>query len=273
MAHRPPAHPLPRGVVWRPFTAGSPVGRPLAERAYITPRYPDGISESDLLLAPAEVQAETAEIWFLSNYQPATLSGAPLGLGGYIPSAARTPAETLRNEFGSPLEIAFNILAGRASLASAFWEPMPDQPPSLAADDGQTLLTLPNVQDELRERIDHLERIIEELGAARGGVGHNQGPPLLDAPQLAAIVVATLQARDGISAGDKGKPAVAGAQTALTDALMTLGKGLLGGIGYKAGKDVYSPAKHLAIQLFCSLHEVVALLEHWLATHSPMIPV
>jgi hypothetical protein len=59
-----------RGKVWLRLTAGEAMGRPLAEWAYRTPRFPSGIKRSDLTQAP-EIGRETIIVWFLTNHIPA----------------------------------------------------------------------------------------------------------------------------------------------------------------------------------------------------------
>jgi restriction system protein len=58
-----------RGKVWRQMVAGDSVGRPLAEWAYRTPRFPQGMSGSDLSHANFEVQRETMMGWFQANHE------------------------------------------------------------------------------------------------------------------------------------------------------------------------------------------------------------
>ena len=65
-----------RAKFWRQLSADDPVG-PLAEWAYFSPRSMRGLSESELQLAPEDVQRETALLWFLSNYKPYELGPGP----------------------------------------------------------------------------------------------------------------------------------------------------------------------------------------------------
>jgi hypothetical protein len=60
-----------RGKVWLPLTAGEPLGRPLAEWCYRTPRFPRGIEGGDLMDVPPEIQRDTTIVWFLANHVPA----------------------------------------------------------------------------------------------------------------------------------------------------------------------------------------------------------
>jgi hypothetical protein len=72
MSSAAPVDRTPRGKIYRSLTAGEPVGRPLAEWAYLTPSHPKGIKGTDLKIADAAVQRETLLVWFLQNYTPET---------------------------------------------------------------------------------------------------------------------------------------------------------------------------------------------------------
>ena len=69
-----------RGVVVKPLRAGEPFGQPFQDRAYITPRFPEGIKRNELRSQPAGVQRETILIWFLHNYERPR--GPYFGFGG-----------------------------------------------------------------------------------------------------------------------------------------------------------------------------------------------
>lgn len=58
-----------RGVVVQPLRAGEPVGQPFQDRAYVTPRFPDGVKRNQLRWQPLEIQLETILIWFLRNFE------------------------------------------------------------------------------------------------------------------------------------------------------------------------------------------------------------
>ncbi len=58
-----------RGVVVKPLRAGEPFGQPFQDRAYITPRFPEGIKRNELRLQLTKIQRETILIWFLHNYE------------------------------------------------------------------------------------------------------------------------------------------------------------------------------------------------------------
>jgi hypothetical protein len=72
MSSAAPVDRIPRGKIYPSLTAGEPVGRPLAEWAYLTPSHPKGIKGTDLKIADAAVQRETLLVWFLQNYIPET---------------------------------------------------------------------------------------------------------------------------------------------------------------------------------------------------------
>jgi hypothetical protein len=128
-----PKRPLSRGVVNRFLgqpTNTAPTNAATIVRAYITPRHPEGVAERYLKAAPPELQIETAEFWFLSNFQPAPVESRNPGLfaygqnGGYAPSNRHVPTDLLREEFGSSLDIALTDLAERLRRQSDFWEPI-----------------------------------------------------------------------------------------------------------------------------------------------------
>lgn len=61
-----------------PLRVGEAFGKPLRERAHVTPRFPRGIKDSDLRHADAAIQLETAFYWFHLNLQRYDLAkGAP----------------------------------------------------------------------------------------------------------------------------------------------------------------------------------------------------
>ena len=66
-----------RGKFWRKLSVSDAAGQPLAEWAYYSPRFPDGIGVSDLAGAPIGVQREIALIWFWSNFKPYELGAGP----------------------------------------------------------------------------------------------------------------------------------------------------------------------------------------------------
>lgn len=59
-----------RGIESAYFTAGNPVEKPLVEKKYITPKFPEGIRQSDLTKANFLDQRQTALCWFLLNLEP-----------------------------------------------------------------------------------------------------------------------------------------------------------------------------------------------------------
>ena len=58
-----------RGVVIKPRRTGEPFGQPFQDRAYQTPRFPDGVKRNELHWQPPEIRRETMLIWFLRNYE------------------------------------------------------------------------------------------------------------------------------------------------------------------------------------------------------------
>jgi restriction system protein len=86
------------------------MGAPLAEWAYVNPKYPNGLPKSALSRSIDEIQYETALWWFRLNYKPYDLSGGrwfgfaeagdAVGYGqGTFPPPQRTSSEILEKEF------------------------------------------------------------------------------------------------------------------------------------------------------------------------------
>lgn len=94
--------PGPAGKYWRHLAVGTPVGVPLAEWAYVTPRFPDGISQSALQDASPEVQRETAIVWFSLNLEPYALGGGPY-FGFARANAEGQSSQTANALVGGPL--------------------------------------------------------------------------------------------------------------------------------------------------------------------------
>ena len=68
-----------RRVTTRNLTFGERFGKPFADRIYQTPRFPDGVANSDLVGMEPEIQHETTLVWFLANFELAR--GAFFGFG------------------------------------------------------------------------------------------------------------------------------------------------------------------------------------------------
>lgn len=191
-AHRPS-----RGKVWVPLRAGDPVGRPLAEWSYRTPRFPMGIKGGDLALAEPEVQRETMAVWFLANHVPAdgpyfgfaesTSQGtgafntqpfntAPLASGVTIGGWGQAPffnggrsSDLLQAEF-APHVTEAAILQLSQSF-EGLWERLPFD----------AYLNLEDASaEELRAAavaaLDQFLAMLNALSPRHGGIGHN-GPP------------------------------------------------------------------------------------------------
>jgi hypothetical protein len=186
-----------RGKVWLRLTAGEAMGRPLAEWAYRTPRFPSGIKRSDLTQAP-EIGRETIIVWFLTNHIPAkgpyfgfgeTIKSRPVGaldttaldttpLNGSIEIAgfSQAPffnggaaADLLRAEFGGiveqspPTEIT--------DLFEGLWEVLPADPlvDLETQTPAQRSATIAGALDDFADAG-------RKMARPPGGIGHN-GPP------------------------------------------------------------------------------------------------
>jgi len=98
-----------RGVVVKPLRAGDPLGQPLQDRAYLTPRFPEGIKRNELRLQTPEIQRETILIWFLLNYE------RPRGRYiGFRQASGASPAEPKAHvlDGGIPLDRGFLLDGG-----------------------------------------------------------------------------------------------------------------------------------------------------------------
>jgi hypothetical protein len=101
MSGQQPVDRLKRATIFLPLRAGQPLGRQ-REVAYLTPRFPDGITAEELKTSNVAIQRETMVVWFLANFRPADgpyfgfgeaqspsgpnpLQPAPYGSGAYGP--------------------------------------------------------------------------------------------------------------------------------------------------------------------------------------------
>jgi hypothetical protein len=248
--------------------------RPLAEWAYVTPRFPEGLRETDFQRATPDIQSETAEVWFLSNHRPA----AQPGRGGYgTPALAYDvagawgsesitfPINLLRDEFGTATDIAFTGLIKHLRKISDFWELIPtsELPSDEVRDPG--LYTLETLKNDLDVRLNRLEISIQEIGRARGKIGDNQGPPLLNDMQQAAALAAIAEARDAIAHVDIKKPEEAkSALNGLRELAKALGVAVMLGLAKEFGKDLYHALPDLQLAAFHHAQAAVLGLEQWI---------
>ncbi len=188
-----------QGVIIAHLTAGMSVGKPLAEPAHITPRFPRGITNSDLQHAEAAIQRETALYWFHLNLEPYDLSkggpyfgfsgaigGAPIGalpIGGGPNIAgfdrgsfAPSPVEArviLQEEFAGVLRDEVTEELGNALAGKWMWKNLPVQPSSIVpATAAEALTALVPVLDALAGALQGVELPASE----HGGIGHNRPP-------------------------------------------------------------------------------------------------
>ena len=212
-----------RGKVWLHMVAGEALGRPLAEWAYRTPRFPQGIKGSDLLDAASEVQRETMVVWFLANHVPAmgpyfgfsgptpTQTTGPLnsyapnsmppnqsieivGFGqGPFFSGGRAP-DLLKSEFSEFLPEA--VVLETAELFDGLWQRTPLEPfvdfEKQTPDEQKT--TLVTILDELMETM-------RKIRPAYGGIGHN-GPPSITEAETRIVLRATAETRLAVLSSD-----------------------------------------------------------------------
>ena len=204
---------------WRQMRAGDGVGRPLAEWAYATPRYPDGLAVSELREVSESIQRETALVWFTSNLESFQLGSGPwfgfaetglplsapgggpigsvpiggFGQGPFAPSPLPAHA-VLRQQFEGDLPEALIQALGTALGDDWMWiepgataQPSEDDAPSKA---------------DLQADLDAVEEIIRSLVPQHGEIGHNgpEGTGPLTASEQAVALDAICRIRAGIAA-------------------------------------------------------------------------
>ena len=269
MPHRPPRHPLPHGVTWRKLALGEGrAGQPLGEWAYITPGHPDGLREGDLSAAEPDEQVITAQVWFLSNYRPSTAEGLGHGTAahGVPPTPFWTPDTILLEEFAGLIPAGvLSDLSSSLQAQADFWclHPAPRQIELQEQGGPASLLAA------AEEALSRAEEALRAVAALRGSMGHNQGPSVPDVHTEAAVVQAIKDARAGLSEGAGGVPVVEKARLTLRDVADLVGRGLLTGLGKKAGEDAYGPAKGLLLDLFHYLIRASVTLGCWILGGQP----
>ena len=200
---------LTHGVFWRMFRTGDPTGLPLAERAYRTPRYPEGIRASFLRDASPAIQKETVLFWFWANLKPYALTGGPYfgyngsGGGGYGQGVyALAPAraiDAIKSEFDGILSTSLCGEIGDMLGAPWMWIDDPLGAPSSEVESAT------EVQAAILTRLDDLAGALRRLEPEYGGLGHN-GPPeeLPLSPQEQTDALAAIdQVKADIILGDR----------------------------------------------------------------------
>jgi hypothetical protein len=208
-----------RGFFWRRMRVGDAVGKPLAEWAYTTPRYPGGLVVSDLRIANEGVQRETALVWFTANLKPFELgpgpwfgfaeavlpTAIPAPIGGpriagfdegfWAPSPLRA-GDVLKEQFEGDLPDALIQALGAALGDNWMW--MEPETPAQPDDDVQSS------KSALQADLDAVEDIIRSFIPAHGGIGHNA--PDEEAPLTAEEHAVALAAIGRIRAGLAAEP-------------------------------------------------------------------
>ena len=186
-----------RAKVWLPFTASEPLGQPLAEWGYRTPRFPLGIKRSDLANQPQAIQRETMTVWFLANHAPPTGPFFGYGDGANSVPSSRTPNTTPADATPNGAHIAGwgqgRWFSGRRAvdlLTAEFAEIVPEQQIADVAalfDEWWELVTNESIADLTRQpseqrtstivaALDEFADAVQKLAPEHGGIGHN-GPP------------------------------------------------------------------------------------------------
>ena len=266
---------MPRGVVLRHFAAGiSSAGGSLAEWAYITPRYPTGLRTGSLHSVPSTEQIETAEFWFLSNFQPFVRKPYFVGFGTGPALASDVdqpeqvdPMDVLRQEFGGVInEVLLAIPGARLTAHAASWTAIVDRSDNAAVSDDDATLAVRIANAE--QSIDRLQRAVDAL-APPGALGHNRGPALDGDLNLGEVIQSIHQARGGVTAGEAGISMVSNARSSLVGTAAVVVAGLLKGLATEVGKNLYPSVTLLTVHLLQCLHEAAIALGHLLAAYPP----
>jgi len=212
-----------RGKVWVHMMAGEAVGRPLAEWAYRTPRFPQGIKRSALSGVTSEIQRETMAVWFLANHVPAT--GPYFGFSGPTPkqnigpinahplnsiqlnqsipilgfdqapffSGGQSP-DLLKAEFSEFLPES--VILEVAGLFEGLWERRPPEPvidfeKQTPEERAATLVTF----------LDEMTEVVHKMLPTHGGIGHNGPPPMTD-DETRIVLRATAETRLAVLSSD-----------------------------------------------------------------------
>ncbi len=263
-----------RGVFWREFAVGDAIGRPLAESAYRTPHFPEGITATDLRLADATKQRATLAFWFLCNLKPYDLTGGhyfSFGVPGRgFGEAPWAPTPVVA---AAPIDAEFSEIVDdeqRSAVAKMFpgewmWIEPPSQP---GATSPQELRSAGDLQAELLTRLDQLADDLRRLVPDHGGMGHNLPPDELpvtleeQAAGLTAIertltAVASGDARDAESRWSDVRPYLEGVRSWLAARLNDLAIEGFKSVGKKLGTLTVMA---LAAQLEHNSHVIQQLL-------------
>jgi hypothetical protein len=205
------------------MVAGEALGRPLAEWAYRTPRFPRGIKASDLSSANLEAQRETMVVWFLANHALAT--GPHFGSSGPTETHISGPlntaplnSETL-NQSGEIVGFnhgtflnggqSFDLLKAEfsgfvpepvilevAGLFEGLWERRPTE----------AVVDLARQTPEERiaalvTSLDELTETVHKMLPTHGGIGHNE-PPSITEDEKRIVLRATADTRLAILSSD-----------------------------------------------------------------------
>jgi hypothetical protein len=249
-------------MVWRHFTAGMSFGKPLAEWAYATPDYPDGLRVSDLQVAAPNDQLETARFWFLSNYEPFPGDGRWFGFGeghaGWDQGTWAPPRDIathiLDEEFADALrpDVLFE-LSGYLNGRSAEWIRIQGQPPGMLPIEGSAAADLIPI---LIQRLQGLESEVKKLKSAHGNLGHNQGPSLLSDASIAQIEAGIAETQLAIEKG----PAGASHAEEAASIFKEVQKGLIQGFAREAGEQVFDLLKPHFHVIFHYINEIISLI-------------
>ncbi|WP_158921031.1 hypothetical protein [Acidisphaera sp. S103] len=174
-----------------------------------TPRFPNGITLTDLRSQSSSIQKETMLAWFLATHVPATgtyfgFSGLALPsavlntsmLGTFAPNQPRIAgfgqgtffnggrATELLTKVFRPA-VASNVIEEVAALFEGLWERRPEISESAS--------THAEVLPALIATLDALEADVRKFSPEHGGIGHNR-PPEDELPITSEGQVSTLQA-------------------------------------------------------------------------------
>jgi len=260
---------------------GEPMGRPFAEWAYVTPRYPEGLTATELSTSTQDLQRETGIIWFLSNLRPYNLAGGPWlhfdapGKGwnqGYWAPSPLKAAPILRQEFGQVL--GPEVIAGLADSLQGDW---------MWVERGAAVFAVssdvPQDRDEvvsgILARLDGIEAALNALAPAHGSIGHNRPPedlPLAEEDREAGLAAVATIREAAANAFRVILPAVKAAIDRLSKIMDHAGRFLLAqastfctaaatAAGAAEGAALQPEIHHYAAELWHNCQHLFALLE------------
>jgi hypothetical protein len=224
--------------------ADDSIGKPLAEWAYATPRYPGGLGVSDLRMANESIQRETVLVWFMANLKPSKPAPDP-SLQFAEADRSRPTRGPIRGSrfarFGQGTR-ALSPLPARAVLQEQFEGDIHDALiQALGVELGDNWMWIepdelaPSTTDasfpkaSLQADLDVVEGIIRSLLPEHGVIGHNapDGETPLTPEEQADVLAAIKRIREGLTADPTKAEEVRAGALGLAEGWQKLGRYIL----------------------------------------------